>query len=167
MGIGLQRALGHMAWANQAVFNSVAELPSEALDSYITNPDWTIREILHHICDGATWYIHRLEIENWQAIPEIYSINDVKSLAMLIGEFDKKLIAAANQDDRELIYHYKEEKRVTTRWFSTILTQAVHHATEHRAQLVDALDYKGFNTVNLDKLDLWAFDMYERGEQIN
>jgi uncharacterized damage-inducible protein DinB len=166
MSIGLDRALRHMAWSNQAVFSAVSELPTEALDSFITNPEWTVREILHHICDGAIWYIHRLEIENWQLVPEINSMEDVKELTELIGRFDQKLIQAANQEDRELIYRFEEEHRVVARWYSTILTQAIHHATEHRAQLVDALDYKGFKTINLDKLDLWAFDMVERGEQV-
>lgn len=40
---------------------------------------------------------------------------------------------------------------------STILSQASHHATEHRAQLVAALEAKEFNGINLDRMDLWAF----------
>jgi hypothetical protein len=42
--------------------------------------------------------------------------------------------------------------------------QAIHHATEHRSQLVDALDFKGYKSIVLDDLDLWAFDKLEKGE---
>ena len=48
------------------------------------------------------------------------------------------------------------------RWVSTIVTQSIHHATEHRAQLIDALEFKGFKPINLDDIDLWSFDDFER-----
>ncbi len=46
-----------MAWANQEVFSAVAELPSDALKAYISDPEWTVGKILSHICSGATWYV--------------------------------------------------------------------------------------------------------------
>jgi uncharacterized damage-inducible protein DinB len=45
------------------------------------------------------------------------------------------------------------------RWRSTILSQSIHHATEHRAQIASALEAKGFKPVDLDELDLWAFEV--------
>ena len=36
---------------------------------------------------------------------------------------------------------------------STVLSQAVHHATEHRAQLVAALEANGYTDINLDDFD--------------
>lgn len=166
MGISIERGLRHMAWANQEVFNAVAELPSDALKAYISDPEWTVGKILSHICSGATWYVYRLEIEDWIDIPEVNQPEDVLVVANLLANLDQKLIAAAAQEDRTLTYTYEDTGKTVTRWFSTILTQAVHHATEHRAQLVDALDYKGFKTISLDNLDLWGFDMYEKGEQL-
>jgi hypothetical protein len=75
-------------------------------------------------------------------------------------QHDKNLISAASKDDREI--EFSEEGRVFKRWASTILTQSVHHATEHRAQLISALEFKGFNPINLDDIDLWAFDEFEK-----
>ena len=49
--------------------------------------------------------------------------------------------------------------RVVKRWRSTILSQAIHHATEHRAQIASALEAKGFTPVNLDDLDLWSYEI--------
>lgn len=166
MTISIERGLRHMAWANQEVFNAVAKLPDDALQAYISNPEWTVGKILSHICSGATWYVHRLEIDHWIDIPEVHSANDVLRLAALISQLDEKLIQAASQEDRELTYTYENTGKVVKRWFSTILTQAVHHATEHRAQLVDALDFKGYKSINLDDLDLWAYDMFEKDEPI-
>ena len=155
-----------MAWANQEVFNAVAKLPDDALQAYISNPEWTVGKIISHICSSATWYVHRLEIDDCIDIPEVHSANDVLQLAALISQLDEKLIQAASQEDRELTYTYEDTGKVVKRWFSTILTQAVHHATEHRAQLVDALDFKGYKLINLDDLDLWAYDMFEKDEPI-
>lgn len=166
MTISIERGLRHMAWANQEVFNAVAKLPDDALQAYISNPEWTVGKIISHICSSATWYVHRLEIDDWIDIPEVHSANDVLPLAALISQLDEKLIQAASQEDRELTYTYEDTGKVVKRWFSTILTQAVHHATEHRAQLVDALDSKGYKLINLDDLDLWAYDMFEKDEPI-
>ena len=164
--ISIERGLRHMAWANQEVFRAVSELPNDALHAYISNPEWTVGKILAHICDGATWYVHRLEIEDWIEIPQVNSAADVLKLATIISDLDEKLIAAASEEDRELTYTYEDSGKVVKRWFSTILTQAIHHATEHRAQLVDALDFKGYKSIDLDKLDLWGYDMREKGEPL-
>ena len=160
MTISLERSLRHMAWANQKVYQAVSTLPDEALGSYIVNPEWTAGQICSHIAGGATWYVFRLEIEDWIDIPEVKSSADVKKVAALLHDLDSKLISVAGQEDRELTYT-DDDGKVIVRWFSTILSQAIHHATEHRAQLIDALEYKGYKAINLDDIDLWAFDEFE------
>jgi uncharacterized damage-inducible protein DinB len=45
------------------------------------------------------------------------------------------------------------------RWRSTILSQAIHHATEHRAQFAAALEAKGFTPLDLDEIDLWSYEI--------
>lgn len=162
MTISLERSLRHMSWSNQKVFEAVAKLPDEALDSFITDPEWSAGRILQHICGGATWYVFRLEIEDWIDIPKIESMDDVRKVAALLKELDSKIISVASQEDRELEYRDEKDGPVIKRWFSTVLTQAVHHATEHRAQLIDALEFKGYRPINLDDIDLWAFDDFER-----
>ncbi len=39
------------------------------------------------------------------------------------------------------------------------LSQANHHATEHRAHIASALEEKGFAPVDLDERDLWAYEI--------
>jgi uncharacterized damage-inducible protein DinB len=38
------------------------------------------------------------------------------------------------------------------------LSQAIHHATEHRAQISAAIEARGFSPLNLDDLDLWSYE---------
>ena len=162
MTIGLERALRHMAWANQKVYEAISKLPDEALNSYIVNPEWTANKILRHICGGATWYVFRLEVEDWRDIPKVNSMSDVRGLADMLADLDGKIISTVTQEDREITTEV--EGKMVTVWASTILTQAVHHADEHRAQLIDALEYKGYSPINLDDIDLWAFEKFERGK---
>ena len=163
------KLLKHMAWANQEIFSRVAELPDEALDAYAVNPEWTAREIMRHIASSATWYGWRLldrssftedENNSWQAILDETEIPPATMKEMPI------LIARAARADAALLSHaqspegvvYREwEGEIITRARSTVISQAVHHATEHRAQLVSALEAKGFTTINLDDYDLWNY----------
>lgn len=161
MTISLERSLRHMAWANQKVYSAVSKLPDEALGSYIVNPQWTAGEICQHIAGGSTWFVFCLGIEDWIDIPKVSTGDDVKKVAELLHDLDSKLIKAAGEEDRQ-ISHKGDDGVVRDVWFSSILSQAIHHATEHRAQLIDALEFKGFTPINLDHLDFWAFDAFER-----
>ena len=161
MTISLERGLRHMAWANQKVFEALESLPDEAFGSFIVNPEWTVGKIAQHIASGATWYVHRLEIEDWIDIPEVNNATELKVVKNLLAKLDAKIISAVHQDDHEISYTY-EDGVTRVRWFSSIITQAIHHATEHRAQLIDALEYKGYSPINLDSIDLWSFDEFEK-----
>ena len=43
----------------------------------------------------------------------------------------------------------------------TILTQSIHHATEHRAQIAGIFANHGLKVIDLDAIDLWEFANYE------
>ena len=158
-----------MAWANEGILTKVSELPDEALDSYVVNPEWTAREIARHIASSATWYGWRLldksgftEEDNqmWQKKLDLTEIppatsNDVLTTIAYAKAADSVLLEAARQPEGDVEREWKGAIIIRKR--STILSQAVHHATEHRAQLVSALEYKGFTTINLDDYDLWNY----------
>lgn len=150
-----------MAWSNQRVYAAVSKLPDEALGSYLVNPEWTAATILRHIVVGSTWYLYCLGIEDWQEVVRPTSMRDVDVLAGQLAEFDAKLLPAADLADELLTF--QEEDGAVQVLRSTLLVQAVHHATEHRAQLIDALEFRGFPSINLDDVDLWAFEGFERG----
>lgn len=158
MTIGLERGLRHMAWANQRVLSALEELPSQALSSYIVNPEWTAYQIASHICRSAGFYTFRLGLGERPA--ELAEPVEISQLKRLLSERDSILIGAANLEDKEL--EFDRGGVIIKRWTSTIVTQAIHHATEHRAQLIDALEFKGYKPINLDDIDLWHFDDFER-----
>jgi uncharacterized damage-inducible protein DinB len=71
---------------------------------------------------------------------------------------DKALLDCVNFDDIQIELKNYEDK-IVKRWRSTILSQSIHHATEHRAQIASALEAKGFKPVDLDELDLWSYEI--------
>ena len=154
--ISVERLLKHMAWANQKVYSAAEALPDEAFGAYIVNPEWTVARILEHIVGGATWYVNRLEIEKWKEIPTPKSGADVRVLKTMLADFDAKILSAVKHGEGKITGKY--DGKDITRERSTIISQAVHHATEHRAQLIDALEFRGYKVINLDDIDLWSFE---------
>jgi uncharacterized damage-inducible protein DinB len=162
MSLGLERLLRHMAWANQLTIEHLATLPQEALKSYATNPEWFVAEITHHIVDSADAYAYRITGKHpelpGKAIQEIEKIADLQALAQQAAIIDAALLESAQLDD-ELLEFKNYSGNLVRRWRSTILSQSIHHATEHRAQIASALEAKGFKPVNLDEMDLWSYEI--------
>ena len=158
--ISIERSLRHMAWANQQVFNAVMELPWNALGSYVSNPEWIAGRIMYHIVEGGTWFVHCLGIQHWDELPIPESMDDMRALSAKLGEYDALMVAAAELDDELLTFADEDGPRQA--WRSMLLAQAVHHATEHRAQLIDALEARGHSPIALDDVDLWHFARVDR-----
>jgi len=164
MTIALDRLLAHMAWANQKTINHLQTLPEESLAAFATNPKWHAAEIIFHIVDSADHYAFRISGIPALTQPEDPCIDDVKVIADLArlkdqaAIVDKALLECVKLDDVQIEFKNYEDKMVK-RWRSTILSQAIHHATEHRAQLASALEAKGFKPMDLDELDLWAYEI--------
>ena len=151
-----------MGWANQKTIAHLQTLPEDALKSFATNPEWFVAEITHHIVDSADAYAFRITGKHpevpGEAIQEIEKIADLEALARQAAAIDAALLESAKLDD-ELLEFKNYSGNLVKRWRSTILSQAIHHATEHRAQLASALEAKGFQPMDLDELDLWAFEI--------
>lgn len=164
MTIALDRLLRHMAWANQKTIAHLQTLPEESLKAYATNSEWFVAEIAHHIVDSADHYAFRISGLPALTQPGDPCIDDVKEIADFArlkeqaAIVDKALLECVNLEDIQIEYKNYEDKFVK-RWRSTILSQAIHHATEHRAQIASALESKGFTPMDLDELDLWAFEI--------
>jgi len=164
-----EKLFKHMSWANQQVVGKLAHLPNEALDAYAVNPEWTVREIARHICSSATWYGWRLldrtklsqsELDALKAKLDATEIppataQDIPALLAKMLEADAVLLAASRELEGTI--ERVVDGKTIIRARSTVLSQSIHHATEHRAQLVSALEAKGFTNINLDDYDLWAY----------
>ncbi len=164
MTIALDRLLRHMAWANQKTLDHLQTIPEDGLKAFATNPEWFVAEIIHHIVDSADHYAFRisgipaLTNPGEPCIDDVKQISDLSRLKEQAANVDSALLECVKLDDIQIEYENYEGKMVK-RWRSTILSQAIHHATEHRAQIASALEAKGFKPVDLDELDLWAFEI--------
>jgi uncharacterized damage-inducible protein DinB len=157
MTLNLERALKHMSWANQEVYKQIIALPDEALDAYATDPEWNVGEILRHIASSSGGYGARLRGVDAEVLVRPTTMQELQAIAKKLLSNDAELLQLANVED-EKIAVTREGK--TTHWMrSTIVTQAIHHATEHRAQAVSALEAKGFKAVDLDEYDVWAYEI--------
>ena len=147
----------HMAWANQAIFNEIAKLPDDALEAYVTNEEWQVSVILLHIAKAANSYGCRLNGANFSSFEFPEKMSDIKKLAEMLKESDAELLNLSKAPDRVIKVN---REGVITHWqASTILSQAIHHATEHRAQAIAALEFRGFKAPNLDDYDVWAYEL--------
>ena len=163
------KLFNHMAWANQEIIGKVATMPEAALDAYVVNPEWPAREIIRHIASSASWYGFRLmkaagapEVELntvYARLEELYAqpqtIADIQFFLDALKDADAILLAQSLLPDGEVIR--EDNGKTIVRARSTVLSQSIHHATEHRAQLVAALEAKGFTGFNLDDYDIWAY----------
>jgi len=164
MTIELDRLLAHMAWANQKTIEHLQTLPEDSLKAFATNPDWFVGEIAHHIVYSADHYAFRISGKpaltqgGGKCIDDVNLITDLARLKEQAATVDAKLLDCVKLDDVQIEFLNYDDILVK-RWRSTILSQSIHHATEHRAQIASALEAKGFAPVNLDDLDLWSFEI--------
>lgn len=148
-----------MAWANQRVFSAVQSLPDQALDSFIAKEEWTVKQILEHLLSGADWYLFCLRGGTLQQFEVPLDMGSVKELSITLGALDAELLKLGELDDEMLTITVEDQTEQNLR--STIISQAIYHAIEHRAQLVGALEFRGYNPIILDDIDLWAFENFE------
>ncbi|CAN2216173.1 DNA damage-inducible protein DinB [Candidatus Nanopelagicaceae bacterium] len=167
----MEKILKHMAWANQEIIGKIAELPREALDAYVVNPEWTVGTIVRHIGSASNWYLWRLldreaftaeEKSYWDARlkdddEESPKMQDINYVLDVLRDSDAKLLEQSRFPDADVPREFRGEQHVFKR--STILSQTVHHATEHRAQAVAALEARGFTSINLDDFDVWSYQI--------
>jgi uncharacterized damage-inducible protein DinB len=157
MDLITDRLFRHMAWANSYVFDCLAELSEEQLLMTAPNDDWSAAAILEHLTGSryADLLDGKGDIET--TVPKNGA--EVKALKELSATFDARLRAAAQEHDG--FVEFTRGDRVIRRSRQTIAAQAIHHATEHRAQIAGIFAAHGLKVVDLDEVDLWAFANYE------
>ncbi|CAN2214505.1 DNA damage-inducible protein DinB [Candidatus Nanopelagicaceae bacterium] len=158
----VERSFKHMAWANKQMLEILKDLPDEAINFSAWNPDWTVGKIAHHIVIAEGRLISRI-VE--QPAPTEFdppqSASDITHLITVCAARDAQLLSLIDTPDamRKFIRYGDEVEFLT----STILVQAIHHASEHRAQISDILAANKMDVLNLDEIDLWSFEKFERG----
>ena len=153
----LDHLLAHMAWANAALFKQLGELPNPALSHTAPGSEWSVGAIAHHLVTAAENYAQRLHGE--PRAPEREVPTDAAGIIELrtaLATADAKLREVARLDGEEILRwtSFNGEAMAFPRW--VLVNQAVHHATEHRAQVAGALAAHGITSVDLDAIDVWS-----------
>ena len=154
----LDRLLQHMAWANADLFERLTKLPDAALDHTAPGSEWSVAAIAHHLVTGAENYAQRLHGEPRAPEREIPTGSaGVKELRAALATVDAKLRSAAQLPGEETLnwISFNGEPMSFPRW--VLINQAVHHATEHRAQIAGSLAAHGITAIDLDAIDVWTF----------
>ena len=144
-----------MSWANQFVFDKLGQLTEEDWKLRLTKEDWSVQELANHIVLAAGGYAHRVSgiavstgLDQKMVIP-------LPDLQKYCAKADEILRIESHKSDE--INTYVREGKNIERSRSTIISQSIHHATEHRAQISDTLKVHGIRILDLDEIDLWAF----------
>jgi len=157
MDVVTDRLFRHLAWANAYVFDVIASQPEDYLKMAAPNDTWTVAEILEHLT--ASRYADLLDGAGDIPTEVPATIAHVLALKELSATFDARLRKAANNPVG--FVEFQRDDRTIRRSRETILTQAIHHATEHRAQIAGIFANHGLKVVDLDEIDLWSFANYE------
>ena len=158
-----EKLLLHMAWANQHVLGTLEGLSDSDWQLKLTSDDWSIQELANHIVLAAGGYAQRV---SGHAISTGLNMSMVIPLAELqkyCAKADEVLRIESHKPDS--IDTYVRDGHSVERSRSTIISQSIHHATEHRAQISDTLKVHGIRILDLDEIDLWAYS--DIGGEIN
>jgi uncharacterized damage-inducible protein DinB len=154
----LDQLLRHMAWANATLFTKLAEVPNAALSHTAPRSEWSVGAIAHHLVTAAENYAQRLHGEPHAPKREVPTdAAGISELRTALAAADAKLREAARLNGEEILRwtSFNGEAMAFPRW--VLVNQAVHHATEHRAQIAGALAAHGISAIDLDSIDVWAY----------
>ena len=144
-----------MAWANGQLVGRLASQSADVLALTAPRNEWSAGRILAHLVNAAQGYASRMEgVARPGDLETATTGAALAELGTRLAATDASLRRQASEPD-VLISHPREPDRQDLR--STILAQAIHHATEHRAQIAGALATNGNDAIDLDAIDLWEF----------
>lgn len=152
--IPMKAALEQVAWADDRFFAFVEGLPVEAWRSKAAPDEWDVTGLMFHLVASADWFGYQLGGPlRFTRDPD--SIDEVRALRPVWQEIDAFLVAQADRDDGAVTY--EEDGRTHAVLRSTVLTEVIIHAVEHRAQAAAALKAGGHPSPELQDLSVWPF----------
>ena len=154
--ISIELLTKHMAWANQEIYKEIKKLDQEVLDYYVLDKEWTVRTIMVHIVTASYLYSQRLQEKPFSKIKfDIESPDLIDDLIDALENIDKDLIEQSYREDEEVTF--ETSKGESSGKVSVILSMMIFHATEHRAQIVAALDKNNERSINLDEYSIFGY----------
>jgi len=160
MPVTLDTTLQYLAWSEERFFERLYELSESHYGASYGDPEWTVAKIAWHIASGATWYEFCLT----GTMHERPVVPTTRTELLVVGDYLRQRTAAIVAEGRhdDAILHVVTDDEAFDVARSTLLTQAVLHSLEHRAQIAAALEAHGHEPLDLGAIDVWAFAA-ERG----
>ncbi|MCJ7733572.1 MAG: DUF664 domain-containing protein [Anaerolineales bacterium] len=140
----------HNLWANTQLFEVCAGLDDQQLEKSIVGTYGSIRETLKHIANSEYSYWHRIKTgQPFRGAKDAPSqtIADLQTSIQVSGKGLIEIAPTVEADDSVEVDWDGTPRSVPC---TIILTQAINHATEHRAQIMATLTQLGTQPPDLD-----------------
>ena len=145
----------HNLWANLLSLEACAKLTDEQLDATALGTYGSIRNTLLHLAGAEERYVTLLTSQPRPPSREREAFPGFDGLQVLLTTSGEALIEIANNAQPTDILHGKNRNGEPFEIAgSVLLTQAINHATEHRAHINVILTHLG---VESPDLDAWAY----------
>lgn len=144
----------HNRWANLRLVETCKGLNDEQLDAAIVGGYGSIRDTLQHIARSEHSYCYRIRTGESSGQSSGKPPMSVQEIAESLAESGQGLIDLAGGvgADETVVVDWRGTPRAVPK--TIFLTQAINHATEHRAQILTILTQLG---VEPPSLDAWTF----------
>ena len=161
MGHQLDDLFNHNAWATAQVIDYCRGLDESTLNATEPGVYGTIIETLRHTIDCEAGYLFRVS-GAWPEYPwvrdEAVGLDILSERANLLADTWKTYLAG-NVDSDKLGEAYGDEGEVFAVSGGVFITQSIHHANEHRAQICSILGSLGLEPPDVSA---WGY-AYEAG----
>jgi uncharacterized damage-inducible protein DinB len=150
----LTTLFSHHRWANLRLLECCAALTATQLDATILGTFGAIRDTLQHIVLAEKSYLSRISTGQRYARPEDAPALTLAEMAESLHATGAGLIewAARVQAEDTVPIDWDGVLREVPK--TILLTQAINHATEHRAQIMAILTQLG---IEPPELDAWNY----------
>jgi uncharacterized damage-inducible protein DinB len=144
----------HNRWANERILERCAGLSAEQLDATIVGAYGSIRDTLQHIVTAERSYVSRIITGQPYRRPEDAPPLTLAEMTESVRTSGSGLIdwAPKVQAGDTVQVNWEGAPRDVPK--TILLTQAINHATEHRAQIMAILTQLGIQPPNLDS---WSY----------
>jgi uncharacterized damage-inducible protein DinB len=145
MAHGLDDLAKHNAWATRQLLASCRGLDQPTLDATVPGTYGSIIATLRHLIDAEMSYVFRLT-EAWAERPwpydEAVGLDVLEERAALLGTTLERFLAGDWDEERQGQARGEDGQVFAVR-AGIFLTQALHHANEHRAHVCTILGALG------------------------
>lgn len=157
----LQQCAGYTIWANQKIFDCIANLSEEQADQEITSSFSSLRKTIVHMWDAeAAWY-QRLKLVEKIEVPSATFTGNFAELVKKVNQQSltwKEWVDHATEVQLQHVFAYQNSKKEQFKQpVYEMLLHIFNHGTYHRGQLVTMLRQLG-----VDKIPQTDFIVFSR-----